>query len=186
MSGISLRCARWIVERFTPEQDREALAGDLLEEHALRERSSSASEASRWCWRQVSASVLHLLCASLRRGAWLITLSVAAGAYVVVGVLERVTSAVVSRALRLDSDGYTLFDLLLAVPIVILVACVAARLRRGSAGTLASIMLIIAAVLLARNDEGLPLWQQLAFLTVGPSASLAGGALSTKRLRGAR
>ena len=49
--------AKWLLERLLPEKDRNTIVGDLIEESALRARTSTRIATAWWCWGQVARSI---------------------------------------------------------------------------------------------------------------------------------
>ncbi len=82
MSPSTLALSERILARLMPPAQAEALLGDLLEERRLRLQAGSQVSVAGWYWRQLASSVPTLLWASVRRGAWLITVVTAVASYV--------------------------------------------------------------------------------------------------------
>ena len=51
------RLLTWLLDRTAPARDREALVGDLVEEHALIASTAGAGGAARWYWNQALFSL---------------------------------------------------------------------------------------------------------------------------------
>jgi len=82
MSPSTLALSQRILERLMPPAQAEALLGDLLEERRLRLQAGSEVSVAGWYWRQLASSVPALLWASVRRGAWLITVVTAVASFI--------------------------------------------------------------------------------------------------------
>lgn len=178
------RIAIWVLERLLPEEDRDAVVGDLIEESALRARTSTRATTAWWCWGQVARSIPTVLWADLRRRQWLGTLGVAIAAYVAASVLESVGLAVISRLFRPDAGLAAVLSVIVGLATMVLGGYVAASIRQGAAPALAGIILIVVAVLFVTMPNSSPLWYGLTFLTAGPVAALVGGRLNVIRRTG--
>src|SRR5665213_2506527 len=88
-----LHVAMWMLSRLAAAQEREALVGDLMEEHALRATAISSAAALKWCLQQVCASALPLLWGRLRWATGMTTFGVAVLAYSAVGAVEYMSIA---------------------------------------------------------------------------------------------
>jgi hypothetical protein len=84
---------------FAPRRDRETIAGDLAEEHALLAATTGSRAASRWHFSQVMRSAGPLLWANIRRGGWLKTLGAALAGYFVIAVLVMASDLMMARLL---------------------------------------------------------------------------------------
>lgn len=171
---IAIRLLEWLL----PEEHRDALVGDLIEESALRARSSTRATATWWCWAQVVRSIPLVLCSTLRRRRWFGTLGVAIAVYVAAGVLEWVGVAVVSRLVYSDARLAMVLSVIVGLVTMVLGGYVAASIRQGAASVLAGIILMVVAVLMVTAPDSAPLWYGLTFLIAGPAAALAGGRLT--------
>jgi peptidoglycan/LPS O-acetylase OafA/YrhL len=168
------RSATWLLGCLLCEADKDAVIGDLIEEHALR-YSSSSRHVSWWYWNQVSRSVLPLVWTAVRRGRWLGVLGAALAAYVLVTIIE---SAATMATFKLFS-AYPLVQeragLVIGLAAMALGGYIAASIRRGAAATLAVIIALVVVALMMTMSESVPLWYTFGFLVFGPLASLAGG-----------
>src|SRR4030095_7109268 len=90
MSPSTLALSERILARLMPPAQAEALLGDLLEERRLRLQAGSHVSVAGWYWRQLASSVPALLWASVRRGAWLITVITAVASYIAATGIQRV------------------------------------------------------------------------------------------------
>jgi hypothetical protein len=176
--------ARWVIrvlERSTPERHRDAVAGDLLEEHELRTRSEASPAASRWYWSQVGRSVPRLLWATAKSGVWVATLGVGFAAWLAAGMVETAASVGISRLAAPGAGTRTILDLVVGLMTIGLAGYFAGRIRPGAAGALAMITVVSVALLMTMASRSAPLWYGTAFLVFGPLASVAGGACCSRR-----
>jgi hypothetical protein len=162
---------------FLPELDRQAILGDLVEEYGIRVRSASTSNATSWYWSQVGRSIPPVLWASIRRGAWLSTVGVAIGAYVVAGMIEFASVAVLAKLLSPVGRVFTVLSVIVGLATMALGGYFAAWVRPAAATILAGIVIIVIVVLFLTMRDSAPLWYGLTFLIFGPLAALGGGAL---------
>jgi hypothetical protein len=176
-----LQVAMWTLSRLAPEGQREALVGDLMEEHALRASAISSAAALKWCLQQVCASALPLLWGRLRRAAWIATFGVALLAYTAVGVVEFFVNRAMSSPSAAGPIAYALLGLIIPFPTVVLIAYFAARIRRRAPFILGAIMLLMVTVMTLTSAEIVPTWYRIAYFLVGPAAALIGGALHRQR-----
>jgi hypothetical protein len=173
----SIYVATWILSRFVPEGERDALVGDLIEEHALRAATTSSSAALRWCLQQVCASVPPLLCARLRRAVWIATFGVALLAYTAVGDVEWIVNRMIPSSPGIGTAANMLLGLLIPFPMVALIAYVAARFSPRAPIVLGVIMLLMVTLMTLTSAERIPTWYRIAYFLVGPAAAFIGSAL---------
>ena len=159
-----------LLQSVIPVSHQEAMLGDLIEEYALRAESASPLAASRWFCSQACRSVPWMVWSSLRSGDWLISVSIAVGVYVVVGLLKLATDWAISKWVAPQPATFVIL-----APIVFLTAsaiggCVAARIRRGATKFLALIVMITVAVSIGLKVCTIPVpwWYEFGFLTLGP------------------
>jgi hypothetical protein len=171
--------ACWLLESVVPISYREAMLGDLIEEYALRAESNSPVSASRWFWSQACRSLPSIVWCSLRRQDCLISMRIAVGVYIVMGMLKFAADLTISKLL---APGQTTYVVL--APVVFLTAsaiggCVAARIRRGATIFLALIVMITVVVLIYIRVCTIPVpwWYQFGFLILGPLAVLIAPAI---------
>ena len=176
--------ATWLLERVLPERDREAILGDLIEEHELRAQSTTPWMVSRWYWGQVCRSIPRMVWGSLSRGRWLPTLGVAVGAYIAAGALEFAGTVAISKLLAPSAAVYTVISLVVGLTTMVIGGYVATWIRPGAGTVMAGIVMIVVAVLMMTMSGSAPLWYGLTFLIVGPLAALAGGTLCRGRRTG--
>ena len=171
---FSLRAATWIFSQLAPREDREAMVGDLFEEFALRSTTASVSAATRWCLQQIITSAAALLWAGFRRGASAPILIVAVLGYAgVVAANFIVGWAIMKGPAPIRSFGMVPFFL-----IVVLIVYFTARYRRSAAVILGVLMTITMAATVQRSG---PMWRQITWLALGPTATFIGCALQLLR-----
>jgi hypothetical protein len=178
------RIAAWLLACVLPPSDRDAVLGDLVEEHAIRTRIASGPTATMWFWKQVLGSIPSVLWMGTRRGAWLTTLGVAFGAYVVAGAIEFVGEAALARLIGPDARTLPILSAAFGLATIVVGGYVAALIRPGAATALAAIVMLVVATLLVTVPDSAPFWYGLTFLMVGPLAALAGGTVGRVRRRG--
>lgn len=175
----------WAFSRLVPRSQREALLGDLAEEHALRAQAASPSAAARWYLRQICASIAPLLWARLTQSGWLATAGVALLAYIAIGLVEFLVNAAIAGVSATSHGAYNPLGMLITFPAVVLIGYFAAGFRRRAAIVLIAMMLLSVTAMTLWADEQLPTWYRVAYFLVGPAATLIGGAWRS-RLRSLR
>jgi len=179
--GLRPRWAGRLLACVLAPRDVEATIGDLEEEYALRSQATSLASAAQWYWSQVARSIPVFAWASVRRGGWGSTLAVALGACVVQAAVELATKVAMSAAVTPDTRLPAILTLVVTLPTLVFLSYLAARIRPGGATMLAALILIAVFLQLAlKTNAGLPVWNQIAALVVGPSAAFAGGVLLLK------
>ena len=178
------RVATWLLGCFLPELDREAVLGDLVEEYGIRVRSASISNAAGWYWSQVWRSIPPVLWIGIRRGAWLSTVGVAIGAYIVAGMIEFVSVAAMARLFNPVGQTFPVLSVIVGLATMVLGGYLAAWIRPAAATVLAAIVIIVIVVLFVTMRDSAPLWYGFTFLIFGPVAALAGGTLCRVRRTG--
>ena len=178
MSPSTIALSQRILARLMPPAHAEALLGDLLEE--LRLQAGSHVSVAGWYWRQLASSVPVLLWASVRRGAWLITVVTAVASYIAAAGIQLALGYSLTR--MTTSESVRLVIVLLA-NVAALAPCgyVAASIRPGAARLLAFLMFATTCLMLATGSRA-PLWFGGSLLVLGPAAALAGGRLRRVRL----
>jgi hypothetical protein len=174
------RWSRWILGCVLPARDVDVVMGDLIEEHAVRSRSTAAARASQWYWGQICRSIPPLLWASVQQGGWLSTLGVALGACIVQAIVELTSKLAISSLFAPDA-GLGPLTLMVTLPTLVLVSYFAARIRPGAAIVMAALVVVAVVVQLAVKGDQLPIGGQIAALFIGPMAAFSGGVLSLKR-----
>jgi hypothetical protein len=170
----------WILGRLLPEANRDALLGDLMEEHALLAQTKSPADATRWYWSQVSRSVAALAWAAARRGLWLATLGAGVVGYGVVKICESTAAMALGNVFVQQPVLRAMSAFVVGVSGMVLGGFVAARLRRGAAAAVALISAVMVLQWIAGEGRGVALPFQLYFLVACPAAAIAGGALVRK------
>jgi len=181
MSPLTLALSQRILERLMPPAQAEALLGDLLEERRLRLQAGSEVSVSGWYWRQLASSVPALLWASMRRGAWLVTVVTAVASFIAAFGIQLVLESVLSPMTTSKSVRAVVGILSFAAA---LAACgyVAASIRLGAARLLAFLVFAATCAMLAISTRA-PLWYEGSLLVLGPVATIAGATLSGWRRR---
>ena len=181
MSLSTLAVSQWTLARLMPPAQAEALIGDLLEERRLRLQAGSHVGVAGWYWRQLASSVSTLLWASVRRGAWLITVVTAVASYVAAGAIQLAIQFALSPMTTSKSVWAVVFLLSFAAA---LAACgyVAASIRLGAARLLAFLVFAATCQMLAMSPRA-PFWYEWSLLVLGPVAAIAGAALSGRLRR---
>ncbi len=77
------RIAVWLLNLFTPYEQKESIPGDLLEEFADVASKSGVAHARRWYWRQSVRTVFHLIRSGFRVAPWSIAGVVVGGVFLV-------------------------------------------------------------------------------------------------------
>ena len=176
MSPSTLALSQRILERLMPPAQAEALLGDLLEERRLRLQAGSQASVAGWYSRQLASSVSVLLWASMRRGAWLVTVVTAVACYIAaIGIVLVIQSAL--RPLTTSSFAHDVIMLLSFAAALAACGYVAASIRLGAARLLAFLVFAATCAMLAISTSD-PLWYEGSLLVLGPVATIAGAALS--------
>jgi hypothetical protein len=180
MSPSTLALSQRILERLMPPAQAEALLGDLLEERRLRLQAGSEVSVAGWYWRQLASSVPALLWASVRRGAWLITVVTAVASYIAAVGLQFVLSSALSP--MTSNSGPTVVGLFSFAAALAACGYVAASIRLGAARLLAFLVFATTCAMLAISTRA-PIWYEGSLLVLGPVAAIAGAALSVRLRR---
>lgn len=173
------RLANWLLRCFVPATDREEIMGDLAEEFSLRTQSPGSCRS--WYWGQALRSIPPIAWKAARQGGWIRTLLVGLGAYFAAGLLESAVYAALSRTVNSDSSLQPVLSLIIGLATMVGGGYVAARLRPGAEMVTSVTVFAAVVVLFAVQVGDAPLWYGLAFLSTGPLATLAGGALFLRR-----
>ena len=177
------RAASWIIGRLLPRADREALLGDLAEEHALRRGGESPPNEVVWYWSQIVRSFGPLLLAAARRGRWLSALGAAVAVYALIVWVESYSNAVVAWLFGPSGVAFTIASLAFSPAAMTLGGYAAARIRRGAAAILAGISAIAIIRLMLVSGNAVAIAYLSGFLIVCPLTALAGGVLGLRRTR---
>ena len=181
MNNLKLGVATWIVSRFAPICDREALIGDLTEEHARLTEAGLPDAPWGWYLRHICASIPPLLWAGLARATWPVTLGVALAAYVLMFSIQEF----VSLTARSPVTNYCPVELFLFLPVALLVGYLAERIRRGTAIVCGTLVLLTAVVMAVWHWYGgnapLLIQKQWLWLLLGPTVMFIGVAVDRRR-----
>jgi drug/metabolite transporter (DMT)-like permease len=158
--------------------DRDALLGDLFEEHALR-ASASPTSAARWYWNQTIHSMPILLGRRARRSRWMSTLAIAIGAYLVVGALNAVGTSALEWWLVGFASPNRITSALVGLLAISAGAHLASRVRSTAGKVVGGLVMVVAVVMLLFPLDASPVWYQLTFLILGPLAAHLGSAAAT-------
>lgn len=173
--------ASWLAAALLSDADRDAVLGDLAEELDLRARAgASIASARRWYIAQVLRSTPLFVWSALEHRRWVSTAAAAAIAYLAASVAELVVTSALHRVLTLDPGAAIVLDAFAGLSTMMLGAYGAARLRPRAAGLFAAIVFAVVAALMIALPASVPLWYQLAFLSLGPAVSLSGGSLAAR------
>jgi hypothetical protein len=184
MGGSPPHWVNRLLECLLSDDLAEPLVGDLLEEHALRTRSTGARSASSWYWIQVFGSAVPLLYFAFRHGRWVLAVSLGFTAYAVAEATIVAADVAMSQVLQPATVAHAGLILVVGLTTIVLAGYLAARIRPGAGVAFVLIVTLAGAVQLLKVTGGMPLWYELVFLIAGPLAAAAGGALSvTRRLR---
>jgi hypothetical protein len=181
MSLSTLALSQWILARLMPPAHAEALIGDLLEERRLLLQAGSHVSVAGWYSRQLTSSVSVLLWASMRRGAWLVSVVTAVASFIAAMRIMMVLSSAL-WPMTTSSVAHDVIMLLSFAAAVAACGYVAASIRLGAARLLAFLVFAAVCTEIATSQGG-PLWFKGAFLVLGPLATIAGSALSGRLRR---
>jgi hypothetical protein len=176
-SPTALVC--WLLESVIPIRYREAMLGDLIEEYTLRAESASAFTAYRWLWSQACRSVPSIVWSLLRSGNLLISMSIAMGVYIVMGMLKLAADLTIAKLIAPQQATQIVLAPIVFLTTATIGGCVAARIRGGVSIFLALIVMITVVVLMELKVCTIPVpwWYQFGFLTLGPLAVLIAPAI---------
>jgi hypothetical protein len=176
MSLSTLAVSQWTLARLMPPAQAEALIGDLLEERRLRLQAGSHVSVAGWYWRQLASSVPVLLWASMRRGAWLVSVVTAVASFIA-AVLITLVLQFALWPMTTSSFAHDVIMVLSFAAAAATCGCVAASIRLGAARLLAFLMFAAVCAEIATTQGG-ALWYKGLFLVLGPLATIAGATLS--------
>jgi hypothetical protein len=165
-------CACWLLESLLPDRYRVAVLGDLIEEYTLRIESTSRFTASRWFWSQTFRSAPSMVWSSLRSGDCFVSITIAMGVYIFMGILKFAADWMMSKLFTANQATYVVLAPIVFLMTTAIGGCVAARIRRGATIFLALIVMITVAILIDVKVCSIPVpwWYQFGFLTLGPLA----------------
>jgi hypothetical protein len=119
--------------------------------------------------------------ALVRRGGCLATVGVALGACTVQASIEVASKAAISSVAP-DIRLAAILTLMVALPTLVLVSYLAARIRPGASIVMTALVLIAVVVqLVVKEGQTIPFWNAIAALFIGPSATFAGGVLFLRK-----
>ena len=107
--------------------------------------------------------------------------AVATVTYVLAQVVEAGGQAAVFAFVPMDAGGRAGVSLGIGLLTATLAGYVAESSRSGAAMALTAMSLITVVMLMVTLPDTVPIWYQLAFLTLGPVSTLGGGVLSSRR-----
>lgn len=179
MKSLKLNVATWMLSRLVPLNAREAIVGDLVEEHARLTKSGLSDAPLGWYLQHICGSILPLLSAGLARAAWPVTFGVALVAYALIFPTQWFIQWAI-RHLPAKFDGPV--ELIVLLPAVFLIGYLAERIRRRSLTVLGTLVLLTIAAQFAWGDaRNAPLQSQLAGLFLGPAIIFVGVAINRHR-----
>lgn len=159
--------------------DRDALLGDLLEEHASR-ASASPLLAARWYWSQAIRSLPIVIGHRARRRRWLSTIGIAIAAYPVVGGLNAAGMAAVRWFLDGQASPNHIASALVGLTAICAGAHLASKVRPSAGEIVGGLVMLVAVLMLLFPVDASPAWYQLIFLVLGPLAAHLGSATATR------
>lgn len=170
-SPASLTCL--LLELVLPARYRDAILGDLIEEHAVLTKSSSPFAASCWFWSQICRSMPFLAWLCLRDG-WLVNLCIAITVFAGVAAFKVAVDLAISKLFSPEPMTHVVLAPILFLSATTMAGCITARLRRGATVCLALIVVLTVVALMALNRCTIPVpwWYQFGFLTLGPLSVL--------------
>jgi hypothetical protein len=171
----------WAVEWLLPRQLVDEVVGDVVEEYELRRRSAPESADVLWVLSQFCRSLAPVICLSVRREGWLVTIGAGVGCFVVVNFVEAAADALILPLLAVHAQLQAGVGLLLGLGAMTLGGYLAARIRSAAPIVLSVMIFITVAVLMRMGVGNVPMWYQLGFLILGPLASLKGGTLFSNK-----
>jgi hypothetical protein len=159
--------------------ERDALLGDLVEEHGLRALVSPPS-AARWYCKQAIRSLPILLRRRARRSRWTSTVAIALAAYTVVGALNAFGNSAVEWWLDGSVSPNRSTSALIGLLAISGGAYLASRVRPFAGEVVGGLVLVVAVVMLVFPVDAAPPWYQLTFLILGPLAARFGSAAAAR------
>jgi hypothetical protein len=170
-----MKSAFWLLQRFLPAADRDAILGDLVEEQVLRRRTGEPNEPL-WLWRQVLRSLAPIAWLVFCRGSWIATLAAGGAAYGIVKI-EESTVALVWPVLPAALSSSHWFVGIVGLCTMLLGGIFASWMRRGADVALAAISTCMVVQWILSAGASIPFFWQLYFLLSCPAAALAGARL---------
>ena len=195
MSAPPLLAELVLAELAGDRDTRDAVLGDMAEEHEARCVDVGSVAAARWYWRQTLASVLPLGAAALRRaqaGAWArVAVAVVAG-YAALILLMLLSDAGLARVMTWLGAGSTAgwplaaslgIGGICAVAGGWITAAVGRRAPLASAAALGAAFVAVNLIALFAGASRGPRWYWVAFGIVVLHGSVAGGLLRLRQQR---
>jgi hypothetical protein len=173
---LTVTCLSTLMECVLPRDLGELAVGDLNEEFALREQTTSRARASAWFAMQAAASVPRLLLLSVRRPSWLKSLGVAVAAYVALEFVEPYMHRFVSLFAEPGFNAALIIDLGVGFAACACGGFLSTWAHRGSAALYSVISTGFLAWAMRNANPDLPSWFLAAFLVVALAAPITGGA----------
>lgn len=196
MSAPPLLAELVLAELAGDRDTRDAVLGDMAEEHQARCADVGPGAAARWYWRQTLASVPPLATSALRRarpGAWARAAVAVVAGYAALMLLMLLSDAGLARLmtwLRAGSDaGWPLAASLgigaaCAVAGGWITAAVGRRAPLASAAALGAAFVAVNLIALFAGASRGPRWYWVGFGIVVLHGAVAGGLLRLRQLRG--
>ncbi len=180
MKNLKLHVATWILSRFVPARDREALVGDLTEEHARLTAAGRRDAPFGWYLRHVCASIPPLVWAGLARATWPTTLAIALAAFFLTVLMQTFVQWAI-RSLAVKVDGPV--AMVIFSPLVLLIGYLAERIRRRTSIVFGALLLLTIAAMTVwdLNTGKLHIQRQLPAYLLGLAVICIG--VATKRRR---
>lgn len=157
-----------LLDSVLPLSSRDAILGDLIEEHALKADGGSSLEASRWFWSQTCRSLAWF---SLREG-WGWNLASAVAVCGGMAVLKICADFAIAKLFQPREMTQVVLAPILFLAATVAAGCVTVRVRPAAIVFLSLLVLITVGGLIAINDCTTPVawWYQFGFLTLGPAS----------------
>jgi hypothetical protein len=155
------------------------MLGDLIEEYTLRLESASPFTASCWFWSQAGRSAPPMVWSWLRSGNFLVSLSIALGVFILVGMLKIAADVMISKWVAPGQTTQVVLAPIVFLTTAAIGGCLAARIRRGATVFLALMVMITVAVSMDLKICSIPVpwWYPFGFLTLGPLAVIIAPAI---------
>ena len=176
-----LSWATRILSSLLPEEDVEAVVGDLCEEYH-RSKAAGPNVAGiyylREC-RSISAALRLRVVEVLREAPW----GVAIGSYLLVGVAQIGLILMLSPVWPEVAQTTSAWGIVVVTPVVASIAYLAAKLNRLAPFFLGGMMFAVAALLIVATTETISTGYALSVLFLGPLSAVVGGGLPRPRQR---
>jgi hypothetical protein len=168
--------AMTLLSLFIPQEDAEAIIGDLEEERASR------AFGSRWYWSQIARSIPAVMWLTICRGGWVGTCGIAAAACAVQIAVEVTTGFAIYQFTPIDAMWPSVVAIVVTLTSLALVSYKASRIRRGAAIVLAGVAVCAVAVQLTLAAQAGPDLRSgtVIALIVVPGTILFAGSVSSR------